>query len=434
MKKWYVILILMLMFIFTGCSKLDIKFGDNNNDDDQNTQVNINDNKDKTSKEQKLSNVEYPDNSYEMVDISEEFITAYNNFTRKVVKEIFVEKTNQFFSPISLYFAMAMLAEGISDEEALKEVEALLGLPIDVARAELQKIYHNNYYNTEFGRAYLANSIWYDYKLDINSEYTKLLQTSYYAESYKINFVNADDKKKIVDWINYYTENLLNLTPESYPIPDDIVLMLINTIYYNSNFSESYYELKSGDNAFYQTKTDTVEATYMRKTFNTSCQVTDDYTLVRDTLEPGSTITFVTVENKLEDVLNMDYGMLVNPFGTGKIMQLARIDLTIPKFETFIEYQLTDTLKKLGVNKVFNGSSNALENIAKNLYVEKVCQNTGIKVDEYGIEAAAVTSITCTTTSVQPMPAVIKLDKPFVYFITDAKGIILFVGYLYNPA
>lgn len=428
MKKWYVILILLLTVTFTGCSKLTIKFGD-----DENIQLK-DDNKDKTSKEQKLSSVEYPDDSYEPLEVSDEFIVAYNNFTKKVVKEIFVEKNNQFFSPISLYFAIAMLAEGISDEDALEEVEALLGLSIDIAREELKKIYQNNYYDTEFGRAYLANSIWYDYKLDINSEYTKLLQTSYYAESYKINFANADDKKKIVDWINYYTENLLNLTPENYPIPDDIVLMLINTIYYNSKFSESYFELKSGDNAFYQTKTDTVEATYMRKIFNTSCQITDDYTLVRDTLEPGSTITFVTVENKLADVLNMDYEKLVNPLGTGKITVGSRIDLTIPKFETFTEYQLTDTLKTLGVNKVFNASSNALENIAKNLYIEKVGQNTGIKVDEYGIEAAAVTSIMCGTTSVQPMPRVIKLDKPFVYFITDATGIILFVGYLYNPA
>ena len=228
MKKWYVILILLLTVTFTGCSKLTVKFGD-----DENIQLK-DDNKDKTSKEQKLSSVEYPDDSYEPLEVSDEFIVAYNNFTKKVVKEIFVEKNNQFFSPISLYFAIAMLAEWISDEDALEEVEALLGLSIDIAREELKKIYQNNYYDTEFGRAYLANSIWYDYKLDINSEYTKLLQTSYYAESYKINFANADDKKKIVDWINYYTENLLNLTPENYPIPDDIVLMLINTIFYNS--------------------------------------------------------------------------------------------------------------------------------------------------------------------------------------------------------
>ena len=59
-------------------------------------------------------------------------------------------------------------------------------------------------------------------------------------------------------------------------------------------------------------------------------------------------------------------------------------------------------------------------------YVSKAIHEAGIKVDNKGVEAAAYTIIEVARSS---MPgAVMTLDHPFAYSITDSSGLPLFVG------
>ena len=72
------------------------------------------------------------------------------------------------------------------------------------------------------------------------------------------------------------------------------------------------------------------------------------------------------------------------------------------------------------------------------MYISSVKHKSFIDVNETGTEAAAVTSVTFSTTSVGPGDQVKKIyftvNKPFVFSITEKDtGVILFIGEVQNP-
>jgi serpin B len=70
------------------------------------------------------------------------------------------------------------------------------------------------------------------------------------------------------------------------------------------------------------------------------------------------------------------------------------------------------------------------------LYISAVKHKSFIDVNETGTEAAAVTSITFTTTSIsnEPQKVPFLVNKPFVFAITENDtDAILFMGEVQNP-
>ena len=58
-----------------------------------------------------------------------------------------------------------------------------------------------------------------------------------------------------------------------------------------------------------------------------------------------------------------------------------------------------------------------LNKIGEDLYVNYVKQNVGIRLNESGVKAAAVTSIGIMKSSLVVEPITIKLNHPFLYMI-----------------
>ena len=68
------------------------------------------------------------------------------------------------------------------------------------------------------------------------------------------------------------------------------------------------------------------------------------------------------------------------------------------------------------------------------IFISRVMHKTYIKTDEEGSEAAAVTSVEFSYTSIDPTQP-IAVDRSFLFAITEeTSGSVLFVGKVYNPA
>jgi serpin B len=115
------------------------------------------------------------------------------------------------------------------------------------------------------------------------------------------------------------------------------------------------------------------------------------------------------------------------------------IDLAFPKFETRYEDSLLDELEVLGMGKAFVPGeadfSLMQPSRAKDLFISAVQHKTFIRADEKGTEAAAVTSVEVSLTSMPMFDEAISFDRPFVYAILDTETAVpLFIGVLYDPA
>lgn len=106
----------------------------------------------------------------------------------------------------------------------------------------------------------------------------------------------------------------------------------------------------------------------------------------------------------------------------------------LPKFKFSQEFNLNETLKKMGMVRAFTDFAQ-LDQINKTarLYVDFVKQNTYVGVDEVGTEAAAVTTIGVGVTSMPSYPSFI-CDKPFGFIVSEnTSNTILFMGRIMNP-
>ena len=96
----------------------------------------------------------------------------------------------------------------------------------------------------------------------------------------------------------------------------------------------------------------------------------------------------------------------------------------------------------MGIQRVFDSSIAEITGMATNknaqdalrLYIDVCIHKAGIRTDEEGTVAYAVTiSAGATTSSFDSSPDVI-LDRPFVYFIRAGEsGLVLFAGVVNNP-
>ncbi|MBR4226489.1 MAG: hypothetical protein IKR86_06945, partial [Candidatus Methanomethylophilaceae archaeon] len=106
----------------------------------------------------------------------------------------------------------------------------------------------------------------------------------------------------------------------------------------------------------------------------------------------------------------------------------GKVDLSLPKMEMSASYEMEDLFAALGLDMGME-FSDVLD--GRTLSVDGGKQQTKIKVDEEGTEAAAVTEITMKATAVlDPIqPVKFRCDVPFVFVLSDG-GSAMFVGYL----
>jgi serpin B len=108
------------------------------------------------------------------------------------------------------------------------------------------------------------------------------------------------------------------------------------------------------------------------------------------------------------------------------------VALTVPKFKIAgPAFSWIPTLKSMGINALFDQTSCDLSGITRDqrLFVDDVLQQTFIEVAEKGTEAAAATAVVgvkASADSEQPISFI--LDRPFLFFVREPMGPILFAG------
>jgi serpin B len=118
-----------------------------------------------------------------------------------------------------------------------------------------------------------------------------------------------------------------------------------------------------------------------------------------------------------------------------RLQPQERVRVFLPKFKLETQYNLTDTLSKMGMVNAFTQKADfsGLDGTADNV-VSIAVHKAFVEVNEEGTEAAAATAAAvCRSTSFSPIPD-FRADRPFVFLIRDREtGAILFLGRFAKP-
>ena len=273
----------------------------------------------------------------------------------------------------------------------------------------------------------IANSIWHRENFNVEQLFLDTNKEYFDAEVQGLDFSDPAAKEVINNWVDDKTNGLIDKIIDG-NIPADVVMYLINAIYFKGVWAGEFDKVDTSDESFNNSdgSTSTVPLMFQKNDFLYA--VTDDYQAVD--LMYGDSLFSMTVilPNQGVDINNLvetfDINDLSNQFYS------TEIHLYLPKFELEWKSSLNDVLKAMGMDIAFDSDRADFKRINSDggLFIDDVLHKTFIKVDEEGIEAAAVTSVSIGVTSM-PQTTYFRVDRPFIFMIHDHHTeTILFVG------
>jgi serpin B len=120
-------------------------------------------------------------------------------------------------------------------------------------------------------------------------------------------------------------------------------------------------------------------------------------------------------------------------------LAIAKLDLTLPRFEIEAAVPLEERLKSLGMRRAFDPSLAEFQALSpdRRVFLSNVFHDATLTVDEDGTEGAAATAAVTfvdITPEIAPTGVPVRFDHPFIFFVRDVPtDTVLFVGQFVSP-
>ncbi len=373
-------------------------------------------------------------------------VGASNDFAFRLFRAVAAQASpdsNLFISPLSVSMALGMTYNGAAGttEQAMQTTLGLEGMTLaDVNQSYrgLIELLRGLDARVDFT---LANSIWY--RQGWSFEQAFLDTTAYYFDAAVsgLDFSAPTAAGTINDWVNEQTRGKIpTIVPD--PIPTDIVMYLINAVYFKGDWVVQFDKTKTAASPFTLRNGSTATVQMMSYADEARAWTAWDPQLRLLDLPYGGGAFRMTIVMPT-DPTAMDT-LVSGLTREGWDAWVARLDSTraivqLPKFRLAYELKMNDVLAALGMGVAFVGCPATPDcadftrmRSVRDLFISQVMHKTYVDVNEEGTEAAAVTSVGVGGTSAPPM---IQVDRPFLFAIRERfSGTILFLGRIMNPA
>ena len=345
------------------------------------------------------------------------------------------DKDNSMFSPLSLNMALGMLAEGANGttKEAL---DKYLGTSDYGAFAESYMKLAKENYNRKSGKDEnyfeIANSFWGDDALPFKQEYKDALSQKFGAEISNMNFGDADKViSKVNRWVSDKTHKMIPALLED--ISPDTVSILVNTVYFESVWTDEWDYDTSNKDTFTLPDGSTKELTLMRNEGNVYFE-NDKATAFGSSYKNGLEFIGILPKETGEFTLeSLDIPSLLES-------RSYEYDVTqqMPKLTFDTNLPLSDALSAAGLSEIFDPGTADLSGMSEEeLWVSDVLQKTRLELDEHKTRAAAATAINLKDGAAPSIERETKeaiLDRSFAFMIYDYdQELIVFLGKVTNP-
>ncbi len=356
------------------------------------------------------------------------------NFYDKLIED---NSENIFFSPYSIFVALAMTYEGGRGETADEMFDILNFQQNDeVSLCSFGKIYNLLNQVKEYTLS-TANALWKKEDFPFLKEYLNFIENYYMGKSTEVDFSDVEGAAKIInDWVEANTNGKIKDLIKSSDIdPFYTTLILTNAIYFKGLWETKFDSDNTQDKDFEATPENSITVSMMNipeGAFNYT--ETDDLQILELPYN-GDDVSMLIVLPKENNISIAEQA--INPETVTEWRNsfvVSDLDVSIPKFKLETEYDLKDYLKKMGMIISFTTDADFSGMTGnKDLYIGKVTHKAFVEVNEEGTEAAAATSVHMVLTAI---PEVISFnaDHPFIFLIQHKEtGTILFMGRIVDP-
>ncbi|XP_062974557.1 alpha-1-antitrypsin-like [Elgaria multicarinata webbii] len=342
---------------------------------------------------------------------------------------------NIFFSPLSISTVFALLLLGA---RSTTRSQLLSGLSLNqINEQEIHRDFHLllqflNRPNAEI-ELNIGNAVFTHDQLKVLNTFLSHAKKNYQAEVFPVNFKKpAEAEQQINSYIENKTQGkLIDVVKD---LDEDIVMVLVNYIFMKAYWANPFNRDNTKDADFFVDEQTTVKVPTMNKDglFKTYHDQGLSCVVVQLPYKGSASALFILPDpgklKQVEDALGRD---VFSKWVTS--LKQQRINLFVPRLTMTSKYDVRDVLRRLGVIELFTNQAD-LSGITgtPELRVSKAIHQAYLNVHENGTEAAAVTVVDISPTS---LPPEVKLNRPFFFIIfEEIIKTILFLGKVINPS
>ncbi|WP_051280646.1 serpin family protein [Anaerovorax odorimutans] len=364
-------------------------------------------------------------------EVEKHFIKAVNNFSYDTAKVLLKDRTDNFnYSPVSLYYALAVVGSGASGKTQ-QQIFHLLNVSSEKKlSAQCEELYKVLYSDNKISKLKIANSLWLNENKKFNDTFVSNAENYFHMSTFSVDFSYEDTKKAMAEWISENTNG--TLTPNLELNPKQ-TLSIINTIYFCDEWVNEFNKKSTQKEAFHGEKGD-AKADFMHKSDTMNFVIGENYMRSSLDLKGGAQMVFILPDEgvTVSDLLSCQHSMKAL-FEDGNV-HFGRVKWAIPKFDFYTQCSLKEVLNTMGVTDVFEEKADLSGITKEKTSISQVLQQTKISIDENGVEASAFTQIDMYGVVCPDESAEMILNRPFIYGITSSDGTLIFMGVCNNPS
>ncbi|MEM3026902.1 MAG: serpin family protein, partial [Thermoproteota archaeon] len=327
-------------------------------------------------------------------------VRANNQFAFKLYSELIkTESGNIFYSPYSVFSALAMTYEGARGETA-DEMKTVFSFPeSNMLRPNFAAIYNRINEAAKEYELRTGNALWVQKDFPFLEDYLKTVEDYYGGKAAILDFINEAEKSR--ETINTFIEEQTNHKIKDL-IPPGVLdeytrLVLTNAIYFKGDWKIAFNESLTSEEDFWVEPNRAVKVQMMHMRPNET---------IRFNYADTGDVQIIELPYKGENVsmiimLPKDFEAFESSLTPEKLdeykaeMKEDKLDeICLPKFELETKYFMQQTLSALGMPTAFSGKADFSGMTGgRDLFISEVIHQAYVKVDEKGTEAAAATAV-----------------------------------------
>jgi serpin B len=360
--------------------------------------------------------------------------SANADFAFNLLQQLVNEQpaSNIFISPYSASSVLQMVATGAAGT-TLAEMQTALCITslslstLDNGNKEIGTLI--NAPNTNFILS-TANAVWYRDGLPLQKTFINGDRRFFAAKVEGLDFNKPAAVNTINQWASAETRGKITNIVNSFS--PETEMLLANAVYFLGNWQNPFDTNLTANEPFYLTESDQVTVPMMEQMGTFSYCTNNDFQAVRLPYRGNDLAMYVFLPvagTSVNDLLSQMNGAwwqktIHDSFGSRQGL------LELPRFDLNFATSLVPALQALGMESAFTPGADFSGISPEPLYISEVQQQAIVKVNEFGTEAAAVTTVVLSfANNIQMI-----VNRPFLFFIEDNQAeMILFAGVVLDP-
>jgi serpin B len=360
---------------------------------------------------------------------------------------------NTFFSPYSVFTALAMAQQGAVGETA-EELQKVLRAPRGVIAEGMPALAHalrpamidngRNWLGQQQRipayRLLVANRMWAHAGAAYEPAFVQGLRSAFGADLRTVDFRRVEETRAAINhWIDEATQrHIRDLVPPGMPAPDTR-LVLTNAVYFLGRWKEVFSEGNTKPKPFTTEDGREVRPPTMHQTEWFRFAEMETARLLELPYRGGTLAMVIVLPRAKGGLAAVEQALDGATFRSWlEYLNHREIQLALPRFELTRTADLVEPLEAMGLRRALKLGDADFTGITKAfpLAIGAVLHKAWLRVDEEGTEAAAATALLApgSAAGMPAPPTPFIVDHPFLFAITHREtGAVLFLGRVADP-